>query len=98
MKEHLEQWTRNLRRHGLYRDRERGLFFGVCAGMAERFGWSLAATRVAAALGLVLFFLPTALVYVTAGMLLPDKPLTYYGQREARLWGRHSRRGGRHYA
>lgn len=70
----------------LYRDTENGLLFGVCAGIADRFGWNLTTIRVLAIVALILF--PgTAIVYVTAGLLLPVKRLTYYGSRESRLWG-----------
>lgn len=69
----------------LYRDTERSMIFGVCAGISDRFGWDLTTIRVIAVLALILF--PgTLLVYLTAGILLPTKRLTYYGERERKLW------------
>jgi phage shock protein PspC (stress-responsive transcriptional regulator) len=72
-----------------YRDSENGLLLGVCAGLTDRFGFRLGPLRIITAVLLVLFTLPVAVVYVAAGLLLPDRPLRYYGQRDEReLWGR----------
>ena len=58
----------------LYRNPRRGKVFGVCAGMAEYFGFDLTATRVLVVIG-ALFSLPIVLVaYVLLGVLLPRKP------------------------
>jgi len=85
----------------LYVDRDRRVFFGVCAGLADSFGWSLMTVRIVAALSLLFLFVPTVLVYVTAGLLLPGKRLTFHGDAEQRFWrasGRHAdRRGHRGY-
>lgn len=77
---------------GLRRDRERGLFYGVCAGIADRFEWPVTTVRLFAILSLIVFFLPTATVYLAAGLLLPAKPLTFYGAREDRFWRKAGRR------
>lgn len=71
---------------GLHRDPEHGLLMGVCAGIAETFGWRASTVRVVALLALVFFTVPTALVYGVAGVLLPRKRLTYYGRQERDLW------------
>lgn len=77
-----------------YRDPANGMIMGVCAGLADQFGFRLAALRLVMALSLLLFTMPTLLVYVVAGLLLPGKPLRYYGGRDEReLW--RSRRGAR---
>ncbi len=89
-REFLEELPSRLR--GLRRDRENGLFYGVCAGIAERFGWPLTTVRLFAILSLIVLFLPTAVLYLTAGLLLPAKPLTFYGAREDRFWRRDGRR------
>lgn len=87
--------NRHARRQGIfYRDPANGMILGVCSGLADQFGFRLAALRIIAVIGLVLFTLPVLLVYVAAGLLLPARPLTYYGSRDEReLWGR--RRPGR---
>ena len=64
---------------GFYRDRESGLIFGVCAGIAERFNFRISIVRVIAVISLMLFFWLTAAIYLGATMLIKDKPLVYYG-------------------
>jgi phage shock protein PspC (stress-responsive transcriptional regulator) len=41
---------------GLYRDRENGWIFGVCAGVADRFNFRTGTVRLIAIISLVLFF------------------------------------------
>jgi len=72
-----------------YRDPAHGMIMGVCAGLSDQFGFRLGALRVIAVLALLLFTVPTLLIYVAAGLLLPGKPLTYHGSRDEReLWRR----------
>ena len=72
---------------GLYRDRENGWIFGVCAGLAERLDFNTATVRIIAVVCLVLFFWPTMLVYIGATLLLKEKPLIYAGRsREYEFW------------
>jgi phage shock protein C len=61
-------------RRRLYRDSERGMILGVCAGVADYFGFDLGATRIATALALVFFTPATLLTYFILGFLLPKKP------------------------
>ncbi len=78
---------------GLYRDRDNGLLFGVCAGVAHYFDVSLLATRVLAVLSLLLFTLPTIFVYVVAAVLLKERRLSgCICKRERDFW----RNGGRY--
>ncbi|MFU8894806.1 MAG: PspC domain-containing protein [Gammaproteobacteria bacterium] len=75
-----------------YRDPAQGMFMGVCAGLSDQFGFRLGPLRVIMALALLLFTLPTLVAYLAAGLLLPGKPLTYYGGRDEReLWRRRRR-------
>lgn len=77
---------------GLYRDRENGWIFGVCAGLADRFDFRTGTVRVIAIICLVLFFWPTVLTYVGATLLLKEKPLVYSGRaREYEFWKRSAR-------
>ena len=72
---------------GLYRDRENGWIFGVCAGIADRFDFRIGTVRVIALISLVLFFWPTALFYLVATFLLKEKPLIYAGRHhESEFW------------
>jgi phage shock protein C len=72
---------------GLYRDRENGWIFGVCAGLAERFDFNTVTVRLIAVVCLLLFFWSTMLVYIGATLLLKEKPLIYTGRsREYEFW------------
>ena len=66
---------------GLYRDRENGWVFGICAGIAERFDFEVTAVRIVAVISLLLFFWPTVLAYAVLTLLVRDKPLIYAGRR-----------------
>ena len=90
----MNRHRRSLRGLRLYRDTDHGMIMGVCAGLSDQFGFRLGPLRIIALVSLLLFTLPTLLVYVAAGLLLPDKPLRYYGERDEReLWS--GRRSGR---
>src|SRR5215831_14536117 len=53
-------WTNNSgTRHRLWRDRDRGIIAGVCAGIADYIGVEPIVVRLVAVLGLVFFFPPT---------------------------------------
>jgi len=74
---------------GLYRDRESAWIFGVCAGIADRFNFRLAAVRVIAVISLLLFSWLTAAIYIGATLLIKEKPLIYSGRRsEFEFWRR----------
>ena len=77
----------------LYRDSERGVILGVCAGIAECFDWPVWLTRVGAlALG---WFFPVSVVvaYLVAALIMPERPLRYCGDGDERsCWqSRHDR-------
>ena len=69
----------------LYRDRENGLFLGVCAGLAECFNVRVSVLRVLAVM-------PGADVLARAfcvpdrGLLLHDRPLVSRRDHEQRFW------------
>ena len=68
----------------IYRDSERGVLLGVCAGMAEAFGWPVWLTRVVV-LALGWFFPVTiAVAYVIAAFLMQERPLRFYGDGDER--------------
>lgn len=57
-----------------YRDPERGKLMGVCAGLADYFGWNLTLVRVLAVVALVWFNVLTLIAYLVLGFTLPVKP------------------------
>ena len=74
---------------GLYRDRENGWIFGVCAGVAEFFNFRTGTVRLIAGISLILFFWLTVLIYIAATLLLLEKPLIYSGKyAEQAFWRR----------
>jgi len=75
---------------GFYRDRENGLVFGVCAGIADRFNFRVGTVRLIAVISLLLFFWLTAALYLAATLLIKEKPLVYSGRRsEKEFWRRY---------
>jgi phage shock protein C len=77
---------------GLYRDRESGWIFGVCAGLADRFNFRLGTIRVIAVICLALFFWMTAAIYIAATLIIGDKPLIYSGNNSEYEFWRRTRR------
>lgn len=76
---------------GMYRDRENGWIFGVCAGLSEFANFRVGTVRVVAFICLLLFFWPTLLCYLGATLLIKEKPLLYSGSRqEYEFWKRHA--------
>jgi len=76
---------------GLYRDRENGWLFGVCAGLADFLNFQVGPVRIIAVVCLLLFFWPTVLIYIAATILLREKPLIYSGCDAEREFWRRSR-------
>ena len=58
----------------LFRDRENGIVAGVCAGIADYFGFDVTITRVIVAIGLFIFLPTTVIAYIVLTLLLPTKP------------------------
>ena len=77
-------------RGGLYRDRENGWIFGVCAGIADYAGVPSGVVRAIAFVALLLFFWATIIAYGAAALIFRPKPLTWSGRcHEFEFWRRH---------
>jgi phage shock protein C len=64
-----------------YRDQDAGKLGGVCAGLAEYFGFDLALTRVLTVVAM--FFFPSLLlVYFGLWFLMPTKPRQLYSSED----------------
>ncbi len=71
----------------LYRDRERGILAGVCAGIADYIGVEPIVVRLVAVLALIFFFPPTVVVYVLLAIALgPKPPALYASPEEEAFW------------
>ena len=55
----------------LYRNPRRGMIFGVCAGLAEYFGFDVTVTRVVVAVAAFFAFPIICIIYLCLGLLLP---------------------------
>ena len=73
--------------HRLYRDRENAIIAGVCAGVAEYFGFNRRGVRFITAIGAI-FFLPFVVVsYIILTILLPVRPVEEkIDEDEAKFW------------
>lgn len=58
----------------LSRNRRQGMLFGVCAGLAEYFGFDVTIVRVLVVLGALFFFPMFLIAYLLLALLLPAKP------------------------
>ena len=82
-------WTNSTStRHRLWRDTDRGILAGVCAGIADYIGVEPIAVRLAAVLGLVFFFPPTIVAYVILALVLRPKPPTLYASPDEEAFWR----------
>ena len=81
-------WTNSTQRFRLWRDRERGILAGVCAGIADYIGIEPIVVRIVAVLGLIFFFPVTVISYVILALALPPKPPSLYGSREEEAFWR----------
>lgn len=75
--------------HKLYRDKENALIAGVCAGIAEYFGWNRKGMRLIYALLCLIppFFPFMAVSYVLLAIFLPVKPVGLYENKaQADFW------------
>jgi phage shock protein C len=71
----------------LYRNTERGVLFGVCAGIADYFGINRFVVRIATVVGLFMFPPPTLFCYFMAALLIPRAPdFQYQSDAEREFW------------
>ncbi len=79
--------------HRLYRDSERGVVLGVCAGVAEYLQSPLWLVRLGALVVGWCFIVPAIVAYLVAALVLPQWPLRYFGDGDERaFWQSRGRR------
>ncbi len=83
----IDTTDHSLGRRRLYRDKENAMCLGVCAGIADYFGFKVGATRIVTFL-VTFFFMPMLFfVYLGAGFLLPVKPDGMFEtEKEEEFW------------
>jgi phage shock protein C len=78
----------SVRRTRFYLDKRNKRLMGVCAGIADYFGWDATWVRIAAVVATIMGvgFLP--LVYIAAGFIADPKPTMLYNEsdEERRFW------------
>ena len=79
----------------LYRDPERGIILGVCAGLAEAIACPPWLVRLAALVALWFYVEPTLVAYAITALLLPVRPLRFCGNGDEAGFWRSNRNGGR---
>jgi len=73
--------------HRLYRDRERAIVAGVCAGLSEYSGFNLRAVRAITVISLILFLPFTAFSYAALALFLPVRPADMkFDDVQAKFW------------
>ncbi len=71
----------------LYRDTENGILAGVCAGIADYFGFSLKGLRWVVVLSCIFIMPALVLCYLAAAFILPRKPEGMYrDDKEESFW------------
>ncbi len=63
-------------RRKFYRNRDRAMVAGVCAGLADYFGFNLKVTRILAVISLFMATLVTLVAYFGMVLLVPAAPKT----------------------
>ena len=66
--------TETIGRRRFYRDKRRGMIGGVCAGLADYFGFNLKVTRILAVIALLMAFPAAVLAYFVVVLLVPAAP------------------------
>jgi phage shock protein C len=73
--------------HRLYRDRENAMIAGVCAGLADYFGFNRRGVRFITALSLLLFMPFVVVSYIILAIVLPVRPVEQKVDEErANFW------------
>ncbi len=74
-------------RNRLYRDKDRGLLTGVCAGIADWLGLNLTALRVIVVVLTIPFTAVMIIGYLALWILIPKCPRNLYrDEQEAEFW------------
>jgi phage shock protein C len=81
-------WMNNSHRFRLWRDTDRGILAGVCAGIADYIGVEPIVVRIVAFVGLIFFLIPTIAAYAILSVVLRPKPPALYESRDEEAFWR----------
>ncbi|MGH8126191.1 MAG: PspC domain-containing protein [Rhodanobacteraceae bacterium] len=76
-----------------YRDSERGIILGVCAGIAGHFDCPPWLVRAGVLVPGWFFPVSVIIAYLVAALLMPERPLRYYGRGDERSFWQSRRHG-----
>lgn len=82
-------------RHRLFRDKDRALLAGVCAGLADWLGFNRTALRVVVALLALPFTAVMVIGYLALWILIPKRPRSLYLDEDDRAFWSQVRRSPR---
>ncbi|TVS13077.1 MAG: envelope stress response membrane protein PspC [Wenzhouxiangella sp.] len=83
----MNQHRDNANRNRLYRDKDRGILGGVCAGLADWTGINAAGLRLIAVLLAIPFTFVMIVGYIVLWLLLPKRPRNLYrDEAEQEFW------------
>ncbi len=84
----MSEFGRTSNPHRLYRNREKAMIAGVCAGLADYFGFNLKVVRLVVFFSLLIFPPFTVIGYLVLAVLLPSRPADVPSpeDEEARFW------------
>lgn len=80
-------------RNRLYRNKERSLLGGVCAGIADWTGFNLTALRVITVLLAIPFTAVMVIGYIVLWILVPKRPINLYRDKRDEAFWQEVRRG-----
>ena len=73
--------------HRLYRDKDNAILAGVCAGLANYFGFCRKGLRVIVAVSTLFFFPFVVPAYIILAIILPAKPQDLYkDESQEKFW------------
>ena len=83
----MSEYSSRKNPHRLYRDRENAMIAGVCAGLADYFGFNRRGVRLVVGASAI-FFLPfVAVSYIILALVLPVRPVEpKMDEEQARFW------------
>lgn len=78
----------SVRRTRFYLDKRNKRFMGVCAGIADYFGWDITWVRIAVAAGALMTSGTVFMLYFAVGFIADPKPTLLYdeSEEERRFW------------
>ncbi|GAB4126537.1 MAG: envelope stress response membrane protein PspC [Gammaproteobacteria bacterium] len=68
--------------HRLYRNRDNRMIAGVCAGIADYFGFEPSMVRIATVIAAIPFSTAVIIGYVVLAIVLPTRPANLYADEE----------------